>query len=803
MFGRIKSFFGNLIFGNHKENQDEKENSVEVEIDDVLKVYDANKNRMVEVDNIIEIVDCGEEKMADDKSGKNKEVKEDKSKNKDKTKGKSGKKRKHKKDEYVAEGMLPTFEESTKISQDCFDNRELSWLKFNDRVLEEAFDRKNPLMERLTFIDIFRTNLDEFYRVRVGTLIDRTKVPKEKNKKDNKTGLIPKEQLARIFERTEELLQKRDNIYKKLMEEVVDFGLSVRDMDMISIESEIYLKRIFDAKIRPILSPQIVGKKQPFPFLKHGETYVVAILEGKGKNNGEKLCIIPCNSGHYERLISITSQEKKYVLSEDVILRFVAEIFDRYTVKSKAIIRLVRNADIDVDEEFSDEDMDHRDSMEKLIKMRRRLGPVMLQYRKNSDNRVIKTLCKELELELNQSFKISTPLDTSYVFALQDEMRYNKDLFFERRVPQISKNLVSKVPIMDQVKEKDILLSYPFESMTSFITMLKEAGENPNVLSIKMTLYRVAKNSQVVEALIDAAENGKEVVVLVELRARFDEENNIEWSRRMEDAGCRIIYGIDYTKVHSKICLITYVEDGVVKHISQVGTGNYNEKTSKLYTDISILTANEDISKEVEETFNKVSEEQVMEETKHLLVAPKCLQNKVLDMIDEEIKIAKDGGCAYLGFKFNSLTDKAIIDKLIEASMAGVRIDMTVRGICCLVPGVKGFTENINIQSIVGRYLEHSRIYIFGTKGRDKIYISSADFMTRNTLRRVEVACPIYDEDIKERIRNMFKIIMMDNVKARVLNNKAEYHKKSIKKLTDEEIINSQEYFFKESYGEL
>ena len=421
-----------------------------------------------------------------------------------------------------------------------------------------------------------------------------------------------------------------------------------------------------------------------------------------------------------------------------------------------------------------------------------------MEYSRVLDEKVIRSLCKELNLKKEQTFHQETPLDFDFVFKIQDMLRNRKELFFKRRIPQVSTAIDKTQPMIDQIEKKDILLSYPFESMTSFINLLKEAAADPNVASIKMTLYRVAKNSQVVEALIDAAENGKEVVVMVELRARFDEQNNIEWSRRMEDAGCRIIYGIDHTKVHSKICLISYKKDNQVKHITQVGTGNYNEKTSKLYTDLSLMTANEDIAKEVAEVFNKICLEQVVEETEHLLVSPKCMQSKIVELIDNEIEKIAEGKEGYIGFKCNSLTDKVIIKKLIEASNKGVKVDMVIRGISCLIAGVPGYTENITIKSIVGRYLEHSRIYIFGKEPLDKIYISSADLMTRNTVRRVEVAAPIYDEAIKKRIRGMFNIMLSDNVKGRRMKPNGKYCKDEI----TGEAINSQEYFFEEAYGE-
>lgn len=678
------------------------------------------------------------------------------------------------------------------IPKECYYNRELSWLKFNKRVLEEAADKAVPLCERLSFADIFTSNLDEFFMVRVGSLYDQMLV--SKTERENKTGMTASEQLTHVFKNTRNLLKKKDNVYFDLMEEIKTQGVELISFKDISHEDSKYLEKYFHNYILPILSPQVIGKKQPFPFLNNKDIYAVALL---GTKNSEKMCIVPCSNGIFERLVSIPSDSHKYMLVEELILHFLPEIFDKYTVKSKSLIRIIRSADIDVDEAFGDEDIDYRDSMEELIKMRKRLCPVKMEYSRVLDEKVIKSLCKELGLKKEQTFYSESPLEMSFVYKIQDVLRNNKELFYNRRVPQLSASVDETRPMIEQIAQKDILLSYPFETMNSYLRLLKEAVNDNRVVSIKMTLYRVAKNSQVVEALIEAAEKGKEVVVMVELRARFDEQNNIEWSRRMEDAGCRIIYGIDYTKVHSKICLISYAEDNQIKHISQIGTGNYNEKTSKLYTDLSLMTANEDIALEIAETFNRICMEQVMSKTEHLLVAPKCLQNKVIDMIDTEIQQSKNGGEGYIGLKFNSLTDKKIIDKLIEASQAGVKIDMVIRGICCLVPGVKGYTENIRIQSIVGRYLEHSRIYIFGTPDRDKIYISSADFMTRNTLRRVEVATPIYDDDIKNRLRHMFEIIWSDNVKARVMDNKAHYHKKK----TDAESLNSQEYFFEEAYG--
>lgn len=544
----------------------------------------------------------------------------------------------------------------------------------------------------------------------------------------------------------------------------------------------------------PLLSPQVIGKKQPFPFLKNKEIYAVVVL---GTKNGEKLGIIPCSNEVFERLIKVPSGKGRYMLVEELILHFLPLVFERYTVKSKSLIRIIRNADIDVDEAFYDEDLDYRDSMEKLIRTRRRLCPVKLEHSRVLDVTIIENLRKELGIGADQVYFSEAPLELSFFSQIQDSLREKKELFFEKRVPQQPACIRNDLTVIDQIEEKDRFLSFPYESMKPFIRLLKEAGEDERVVSIKMTLYRVAKNSQIVEALIDAAENGKEVVVLVELRARFDEENNIEWSRRLEDAGCRIIYGIDHIKVHSKLCQITYKKDGEIRHITQIGTGNYNEKTAKLYTDLSVMTANEKIGEESAEVFHALCLEQLVEKTKYLLVAPKCLQSKIIVMIDEEIAKAKAGKPAYVGAKMNALTDKVIIDKLVEASKAGVKIELIIRGICCLIPGVEGYTENIRVISIVGRYLEHSRIYLFGAEEETaKVYIASADFMTRNTTKRVEVAAPVWDKAIKERIMDMFHLMLKDNVKARELGSDGNYSR-----VTDSDVkLNSQEYFFAMSY---
>ncbi len=677
-----------------------------------------------------------------------------------------------------------------KIEQKVFMNRELSWLKFNERVLEEAENREVPLCERLTFASIYQSNLDEFFMVRVGSLIDQMLI--DKNMKENKTKMTPKEQLEAIMPQVQKLNRRKDAVYEEIMEQIEDYGIKLVKFQKISKKESEYLRAYFQTEIAPLISPTIIGKRQPFPFLKNKELYVVAVLETK--NGKEKLAIIPCGNEVFQRLIKIPEKDA-YILSEEMILHYVPRIFKGYHVKAKSLIRVTRNADIDADAMY-DEDLDYRDFMVQVIKKRKKLAPVRLELSKEMDGEIIDTLCGYLELDPEYVFQSQTPLDLSFVFSIQDILRKESELFFERRVPQKSPQFNDEESIMDQIAKKDKLLSYPYESMKPFLNLLQEAANDKDVISIKMTLYRVAKQSKIVESLIEAAENGKDVTILVELKARFDEENNIEWSRLLEDAGCRVIYGLDGYKVHSKLCLITRKIKGHVGYITQIGTGNYNEKTSRLYTDLSLMTANVDIAMEAADVFQSLSMGETVENVNHLLVAPHCLQNRILHMIDEEIAHAKSGEDAYIGLKMNSLTDKKIMEKLIEASCAGVKIDMIIRGICCLIPGVKGKTENIHVRSIVGRFLEHSRIYIFGSQGRERVYIASADFMTRNTLRRVEVAAPVYDPEIKMQLIEMFITMLSDNQKAREEDNKGNY---KIPK-NQETPLNSQEFFYEQAY---
>ena len=678
-----------------------------------------------------------------------------------------------------------------KMADTIYMNRELSWLKFNERVLEEAENPENPLCERLTFASIYQSNLDEFYMVRVGSLVDQMLLAKDI--RENKTNMTPEEQLDAILARTKKLNRKRDVVYEEIMENLEQYGVHMLNFHKIEKEDRNYLERYFEAEVAPVISPSIVGKRQPFPFLRNKEIYAVVVLETKkGK---EKLGIIPCSSTGIQRLIPVPGKTGTYMLSEELILHFVSKIFKGYHIKAKSLLRITRNADIDADALY-DEDLDYREFMVELIKARKKLAPIRLELSREMDGDVVETLCEYLEVDKNYVFRGDIPLDLSFVFQIQDGLRKRTELFYEKRIPQKSPLFNSHEPILDQIAKKDRFLSYPYESIKPFLTMLHEAANDEDVVSIKMTLYRVAKQSKVVEALIEAAENGKEVFVLVELKARFDEENNIGWSRLLEDAGCHVIYGLDGYKVHSKLCQIMKKKDGNVEYYTQIGTGNYNEKTARLYTDLSLMTADPKIGTEAARVFQALAMGETVEDMEHLLVAPRCLQNKVLAMIDEEIKHAKAGEQAYIGLKMNSLTDKRIMNKLVEASCAGVHIDMVIRGICCLIPGVKGQTENIHIISIVGRFLEHSRIYIFGTQERARIYISSADFMTRNTLRRVEVAAPIEDPDIRMQIQEMFVTMLSDNRKAWIMNNKGNYKIEP----SDNAPLNSQEVFLQQAY---
>lgn len=674
----------------------------------------------------------------------------------------------------------------------CYTNRELSWLQFNERVLNEAGNSKVPLAERLTFASIYQSNLDEFFMVRVGTLMMQM-YSKEKVI-ENKTGMNSEEQVEQILNQVVALEKKKALIYEQLMGELEPKGVRIINFNRLSNEEGKFLEDYFDSHIAPFLSQMIIGKQHPFPFLANKQLYAIVLMKSpKGK---KKIGIIPCSNSVFKRLIEIPTRPGTFMLSEELILHFVWKLYPKYEIREKSIMRVTRNADIDPNEIY-DEDMDYRNMMQLMIKQRNRLNPVRVELSRKINEEAMEELSQYLEIGMKHIINVDTPLDLSFVFLLQNYLMDQPKLFYEKRTPQLSPDINLKEKLIGQVEQKDVLLEYPFESMKPFLRLLQEAAEDPSVVSIKMTLYRVAERSKVIEALIEAAENGKEVVVLVELRARFDEANNIEMSRRLEEAGCNILYGLGDYKVHSKLCLITKVTESGHSYITQIGTGNYNEKTSKIYTDLSLITANEEIGAEAAEVFSALQKGEVVEETKHLLVAPKCLQNKIVAMMDEEIAKVKSGGEGYIGIKINSLTDKVLIDKMIEASQAGVKIELIIRGICCLKPGIPGLTENITVISIVGRFLEHSRIYRFGHGEDEKIYIASADFMTRNTTRRVEVAVPIWDEEIRNRIRYLFDTMMKDDEKGKMLNSDGLY----IERIINKTKLNSQELFYQEAYN--
>lgn len=671
-------------------------------------------------------------------------------------------------------------------------NRELSWLKFNERVLEEAENPEVPLCERMTFVSIYQSNLDEFFRVRVGSLQDQMLISTEI--RENKTKMTSAEQIRAIIKEVKKLNQRKDKAYEKLMNKIEEYGITLINHASAKSEEKKFLEKYFMKEIMPLSSPTIVGKRQPFPFLKNGEIYAVVVLETRNKK--ERIGIIPCSNNMLTRMVELPGGKGRYMLIEDLILHYIGKVFKGYKVKGKSLLRVVRNADIDADAAY-DEDLDYREFMEDLMKQRKKLSPVRIDLSREMDETVVDALCRYLDVTPDRVFRSEAPLDVSFVFQLQDLLRRNTELFYEKRVPQKSPEFKDGQSILQQITEEDKLLSYPYDSIRPFLKMLTEAAEDDSVISIKMTLYRLAKQSKVIEALCEAAENGKEVVVLVELRARFDEENNIRWSRMLEEAGCQIIYGLEHYKVHSKLCLITRRGENGIQYITQIGTGNYNEKTARLYTDLSLMTANEQIGMDAARVFQALAKGEVVEDMEHLLVAPKCLQSKVIEKIEEQIQKQKNGETAYIGLKMNSLTDKRIIDKLIDASKAGVKIDMIVRGICCLIPGVEGETENIHVISVVGRFLEHSRIYIFGNGEEAQYYIGSADFMTRNTVKRVEVAAPVYSERLKKRLQDLFDLMLSDNKKARKEDAKGAYSVVECKG----QPINSQELLYQEAYA--
>lgn len=682
-----------------------------------------------------------------------------------------------------------------KPAESLYINRELSWLKFNERVLEEAADISVPIFERLKYISIFMNNLDEFFMIRVGSLQDQTLL--KGAPADNKTGLSPKEQISALLKQVRQLVSHKDAVYFSCIKKLARYNIRRLNMSDLNEQDEEFVKDYYMREIYPLLSPQIIDNRHPFPFLVNKGIYIGVYFESHHDTN---FGIIPA-VGAFSRVVMLPGPGIRYVLAEDIILHYADMMFGSHDLLDKMVFRITRNADIITDVTMFDEDTDFRFTMKELLKKRVKLAPVRLEIQGKLKKEFIRYICKKLNLELNRVFITKSPLDLSHVPKIEDMLTkvQRAKLLFEPLIPQTPIHMRAEESMMAQAIACDQLLAYPFESMRPFIRLLYEAADDPGVVSIKITLYRVGKESEIVRSLIKAAENGKDVTAVVELRARFDEEDNIEWATRLSEAGCRVIYGIDTCKVHCKVMLITRKTDKSIQYISQIGTGNYNERTARQYTDLSLITANPEIGLDAVALFNDILVNNAQGTYRHLLVAPNSMRCAIISLIQAEIEHAQNGENAFVFAKFNSLTDKVIIDKLIEASKAGVIIRLIIRGICCLRPGVPMETDNITVVSVVGRFLEHSRVYCFGEGPRKRVYISSADWMTRNTERRIEVACPVLDEAIAARIATMMETVFHDNMKARVLMRDGSYQRQTAPE--DEKRINSQLYLFEQAYA--
>jgi len=679
------------------------------------------------------------------------------------------------------------------IQRNYTQNRELSWLKFNERVLEEANDATVPLLERLKFISIFTSNLDEFFMIRVGSLYDIMIMNPEL--KDVKSGLTPKEQLEEIFTAVKPLYKLREKTYQSVKKKLKEIGIQNCSIKDLSPDEKKFIKKEYKLSIEPLLSPQIVDAHHPFPHLQNNLLHIGAVLKEDKKKKVFGIIPIPLT---LPKIIIIPGTYLRYIRIEDILLDRIDSLFSMYDVKEKTTFCVTRNADVSPsDEAFADNNSDFRVIMRDLLMKRKKLAPVRLELNKKISPDFQQYLSKMLSIAPAQVYITSAPLKLSYAFDLEKEISKNhKELLtYPTFTPKIPQELTTRTPIIKHLAKHDILLSYPFESMKPFLQMIKEAAYDKNVTSIKITIYRLARKAKLVDYLCAAAENGVDVTVFIELRARFDEQNNIDWSEYLEDAGCKIIYGFEDFKVHSKLCLITRKEAKGIKFYTQIGTGNYNEKTAEQYTDLSLLTSNQEIGADADQFFKNMALANLRGNYNHLIASPVTLKSTVLKLIEEEIKKGDNGRIIV---KINSLTDVDIIDKLKKASVAGVKIDLIVRGICCIIPGIPGETDNITVRSIVGRFLEHSRIYIFGTGTEEKMYIASADFMTRNTERRVEVGCPIFETEIRAKIHHIIDLLLKDNLKARKLLSDGTYVK-----LPEGEIgVNAQKTLLEESQEE-
>lgn len=668
-------------------------------------------------------------------------------------------------------------------------NRELSWLRFDQRVLEEAQDPSVPLLERMKFVAIFTSNLDEFFMIRVGSLFDM--VHTDAAAKDSRTGMTPKDQLEKIFEAVAPLYKERDRTYTEIKRQLHPYGICGLDFKELEPSEKKYVKKYFKEQILPILSPQIVDANHPFPHLLNKEIYVTATLNSS-KENKMMLGLVPVPS-FVSDILYLPGHDIRYIRMEKVIMEYLNLVFEKYQISNPNYICVTRNADIAPDDEALEVSDDFRYLMKETLHKRRRMAVVRLEVAEKLTPQQEAFFCEKFKIEPKQIFRTKMPMKLDYMFAIAGNLpeAMKRSLIYPAFSPQPSP-AVADGSIMRQIRKKDILLFYPFESMNPFLNLIKEASTDPNVMTIKITIYRLAKKARLVEYLCAAAENGKDVTVLIELRARFDEQNNIDWSERLEEAGCRVIYGFEGYKVHSKLCLITYRHRNDIQYITQVGTGNYNEKTAAMYTDLSLMTADPRIGKDAAEFFKNMSIGNLDGIYDHLLVSPTSLKPKILHLMDEEIEKGSNGRII---MKMNSLTDKDFMNKVSEASCAGVKVDLIVRGICCLLPGIPGYTENVQVMSVVGRFLEHPRIFSFGKGQSQKIYIGSADMMTRNTEKRVEVVCPILDESIKKQINHYLHVMLSDNIKGRVMQPDGTYRKL----IGGDELVDSQEVFIKEA----
>ena len=650
-------------------------------------------------------------------------------------------------------------------------NRELSWLKFNERVMDESVDPSVPLLERLRFLTIFTTNLDEFFMVRVGSLIDM--LPLGEDARDNKTGYTPREQLNTIYSETRTLYKKRDELFRNLIAELKTRDIHYLEYPELTPAEQEFAENYFSHEIMPLLTPQIVDKLHPFPQLQNKSIAIGVLLKGAGKKPVPALLSLPSVT---PEILYLPGSGIRFVSTGDLLYEFSDAMFSTYEVIEKVKLSITRNADIHAEDEDLELSSDFRNLMKKMLRDRRHLAPLRLELSHEISDDARHFLTDKLGLTEDQIFYTSAPMKLDFAYPLGDKLneQQKKELLYTDYTPRIPQDIEGNISMFRQIQEHDLLLSYPYDSMNPFLDLLDEASTDDDVVSISITIYRLARTSRLVRALCRAAENGKKVTVLIELRARFDEQNNIDWSEEFEKAGCNIIYGTPNYKVHSKLCLITRKEDKSIRTYTQVGTGNYNEKTSKLYTDLCLMTCNPYIGKDALRFFQNMGIGNLKGKYRALIVSPVSLKSTVLSLIDREISKGKDG---FMFFKMNSFTDKDIIKKLREASCAGVTSRMIIRGITCLVPGIPGETENVEIRSIVGRYLEHSRIYIFGKEADEKMYIASADFMTRNTERRVEVGCPVDAPEVRAKIHHIVSLMWADNTKARRLGSDGSYHR--------------------------